>query len=346
MSSTRLYTFSGATGVATTPYHISSGEEGVSAPGSQYPCLNAPAIANTRTDLPGLEMVTADESCWLDLWFKDGWVGPHEYYAEVLYASPTLGDLDGNPARIEGAEAQTPFDVAIFDGGHLDNHIALLSTDYNGVNSSCATGILHAGDTGDVVVPDLGGTLHIWRNVLVGTMLHHTADIGTDGLSHDQEPTSSPALANLDLDADLEIAVGSTNGRLYAFNYDGTPLTGWSGGVLLDGSPITGSPIVGELDGDISDYEIAVGTNAGNIYVFHANGTPVAGFPKTCNVWWGTNRIRSAPVIDDVDGDGKVELIVSGSRAIFKFDLDATYNVSRMPWPTFHKNNARTGHVN
>ncbi len=58
-----------------------------------------------------------------------------------------------------------------------------------------------------------------------------------------------------------------------------------------------------------------------------------------------TAEVLSSPAIDDIDADGKVEVVVAGSQGIYLFDLDAAYssNPELYPWPTFHRDNQRTG---
>jgi hypothetical protein len=60
----------------------------------------------------------------------------------------------------------------------------------------------------------------------------------------------------------------------------------------------------------------------------------------------------SSPVIDDVDGDGNVDIIAASTGSvststggIFIFPLNAAYHPERVPWPTFHHDNARTGTI-
>jgi hypothetical protein len=50
-------------------------------------------------------------------------------------------------------------------------------------------------------------------------------------------------------------------------------------------------------------------------------------------------------VIDDLDNDGRVDVLVAGERGIYLFKFDAPYSgdPSHYPWPTFHKDNQRTG---
>lgn len=67
--------------------------------------------------------------------------------------------------------------------------------------------------------------------------------------------TSSPALADVDGDEEIEIIVGCQDGKLYAFNPDVSAVTGFPITVC---NSITSSPAVGDIDLD-GDIEIVVG---------------------------------------------------------------------------------------
>ena len=95
-------------------------------------------------------------------------------------------------------------------------------------------------------------------------VFHHDASVAENWpvfITGDYERTeSSPAVANIDLDPEVEIVVGSGNGSglwndLYAFNYDGSPLPRFP----LQGEDIYSSPAVGDIDRD-GVLELAVGS--------------------------------------------------------------------------------------
>ncbi|MFN3763837.1 MAG: hypothetical protein ACK4WK_11645, partial [Anaerolineae bacterium] len=89
---------------------------------------------------------------------------------------------------------------------------------------------------------------------------------------------SSPALADLDGDGDLEIIIGS------GYN-------GMSGPGQCSDSP--------------SDPDCY-----GAVYAWHHNGSPVSGFPMWPKDYMNKNGfVRSSPTVADVDGDGQLEIL-------------------------------------
>jgi len=119
---------------------------------------------------------------------------------------------------------------------------------------------------------------------------------------------SSPALADIDGDGDLEIIVGSDSWYVYAWNYDGTAVPNWP---QLSADYVMSSPVVGDINGD-GDPEIVCGCGGyfgeQGVWAWHADGTVVAGWPAT-----KTGYIESSPALGDIDGDGALEVVV-GSR--------------------------------
>ena len=112
---------------------------------------------------------------------------------------------------------------------------------------------------------------------------------------------------NLDDDPELEL-VYPVGAVLYAFNVDGSDVTGWP--QALD-YPTDGAASFGDIDGD-GIGEIVVTTHQtatfafGTIYAFEINGTNVAGFP-VATVGGGVRT----PVLADIDGDGALEIIIA-----------------------------------
>lgn len=159
---------------------------------------------------------------------------------------------------------------------------------------------------------------------------------------------STPAAGDLDGDRQLDLVVGSEAGRIFAWRPDGTALPGWpinlrhrlwSGPTLLPGPRIAmlgsyqmfvldehGRPVKGwpqpalgwgdataATDGSLLVVStLAEGVppailglrNAGALHAWRLNGEALPGFPVRLD-----HDSDSSPVLADLDGDGRVEII-------------------------------------
>jgi hypothetical protein len=79
---------------------------------------------------------------------------------------------------------------------------------------------------------------------------------------------SSPALADIDADGDLEIIIGGQDGKLYGFHHNGDTVVGFP---IDIGHPITSSPAIADIDLD-GDIEIAVGAMNDSLYIWDLPG--------------------------------------------------------------------------
>ncbi|HET9887626.1 MAG TPA: C25 family cysteine peptidase [bacterium] len=156
--------------------------------------------------------------------------------------------------------------------------------------------------------------------------------------------TGSPAVANLDGDAQLEVVFATHGGKIYAFNHNGTGFTQPSG-VLATPDPgapgnkqfMTASPIIADIDGD-GDFEIFIGNHNGNFYGYHHNGTLITGFPFHTNL-----EIHATAAAGDLDGNGDFEVaFASYDGSVNVVDFTGPVSAAAMPWPTQGQNNART----
>ena len=127
---------------------------------------------------------------------------------------------------------------------------------------------------------------------------------------------SSPALADLDGDGDLEVVVGSYDKKLYVWHHDGTPLSGWP--KTMAGSA-AGHPAVGDLDDDGDLEVVATAIYPGDpfvnppqtyIYAWHHNGTASAGWPKS----FAGLTLNATPALGDLDGDGDLEVVFTSAE--------------------------------
>lgn len=149
-------------------------------------------------------------------------------------------------------------------------------------------------------------------------------------------PTRGPLLVDLDGQPGLEIVQSSTEGKLYAWHYDGTPVAGFP--VSTTGFPQYPASVA-DLDGD-GDMEIALNTrgltSGGRFYIFDHNGAALPGFPININ----NNNCEASPTLYDLDGDGQLEIITQ-ERAypigyIHIFEMDGTEWSGNWPFAMSH----------
>ena len=142
---------------------------------------------------------------------------------------------------------------------------------------------------------------------------------------------TSPAVGNLDSDDQLEIVVG-TQTQVFAWNHDGSNLTGWP---IAGFSGMSSSSAIADID-ELAGPEVIIGSGDHNLYAWHADGSKVKGWPLITGDW-----IAASPAIGDIDGDGDYE-VVAGSmdKSIYVWNTKGTTNKD---WPMFHYDAENTG---
>jgi FG-GAP-like repeat len=134
---------------------------------------------------------------------------------------------------------------------------------------------------------------------------------------------STPAIGDLDGDGRNEVVVGTLDQRIYAVSgATGVDKPGWPFWV---GDTIWSSPALADLDGD-GKLEVIIGSDShdqptglsfspttagGLLFVLNSSGALRPGFPIQYD-----QVIASAPVVGDIDGDGRPE-IVFGTGSFF-----------------------------
>lgn len=133
------------------------------------------------------------------------------------------------------------------------------------------------------------------------------------GTSTNGQIWSTPTLADLNNDGNLEVLCGSDDGKYYVLKHDGTPY--YANPWLFDtlGIGVRGTGTVTDIDHNGS-LEIFVGSDLGALYAFNANGTgltqPSGVFHQTANGsgQTGNPSIWGPCAVADLDGDGIKEI--------------------------------------
>jgi hypothetical protein len=136
--------------------------------------------------------------------------------------------------------------------------------------------------------------------------------------------STSAAIGNIDPStSELEVVVNGDDGILYAWHHDGQGVLSPEG-IFVDnlGSCWT-EPAIADVnaDGTLEIVRVQWFTSVPKLYVLQADGSSLPGFPARLEGDWGT---FSTPAVQDLDGDGLLEIIAmghsSGNVYVFKAD--------------------------
>ena len=130
---------------------------------------------------------------------------------------------------------------------------------------------------------------------------------------------SAPAFGDIDGDGEGEIVVarisGSSSGTIYAFEKDGTTVTGFP----INHGYSTRSPVLADLDGD-GALEIIVSKRIypnGEVWVYKGDGTVFPGWPQS-----ESGVPASSVAVGDITGDNVPEIVFEAYTSIYVWDKD------------------------
>ncbi len=275
---------------------------------------NPPSLGDVDGD--GIDEIFLDEEDQrLHAYRANGSVVPGWPVFEPLFDqkrhTPAIVDIDGDGdleiLSVTGAPGTTAYLLAYHHSGEaVAGYPVVLPS--SGVNSFLAVGDVDGdGDEEIVVFKYAGNPTGIGVVILSpnGTVERTITAAGAPpGYG------TAPALADLDGDSFPEIILQADH-AIYAWKGDGSLVPGWPqlGPPFRDDGH--SAPVIGDLTGDCQP-EIAVtmssSTVTGDVLVYDRGGNLHPAFPKALPIGDG-----AVPAIADFDGDGRNELIVSGS---------------------------------
>lgn len=172
-------------------------------------------------------------------------------------------------------------------------------------------------------------------------------------LSEDYEVIQSIAAnvvaADLDRDGRAEILLPSYDGKLHAWWLDRTEHHAWPYVIPGAGFHFASEPVVADLDNDgfaevlFTSWGQNGNGESGRLHVLNHRGEPlhVLAMPASRGGDWSGGL--AAPTLDDIDGDGELELVVNTSGAgVVAYDLPGTRH-ARPLWATGRGSYLRAG---
>jgi hypothetical protein len=253
--------------------------------------MNPPSHAGFPKTFAGKGTSVASQPVMADLGLTPG-------FNQIIFGT-RQGDLYVLQHQNDGSWAPAPgFPVNV--GAHIASSPAIGDLDGDGIPDI----VVGYGSNYDPT--HQGGAKAFHRNgALMWTVVTGPLMEGSNNWTH-APVYGTPAIGDVDGDGHMEVAFGSFDHHIYLV--DGATGANKPGWPVDAQDTVYSSPALYDIDGD-GRPDIIIGTdafqiNGGCLRVLRFDGTSVAGFPKCID-----QTINSTPVVADIDGDGRPEII-------------------------------------
>ncbi len=289
----------------------------------------------------------------------------------TLRSGPVVADINGNGVKKIIVTTQNRLLVVLnADGTSATNFPLTLD---GAMLASAAMADLNGNGSLDIVCGTIGGTLHA-IDIATGTELTGfpvtmiagsqnsitIANLDTDtypeilvtsstsghlsAYNHDGSvffqkviPGSiktSPVVADVNSDGNIDIIVTSFSGDVFIMNRDGQNFTGFPVNI---GGGIECTPVVGKFDGD-NLAGVIFGDTTGKLHSIRSDGTESANFPITIG-----GNLKISAVLCDLDGDSDLEIIIPADTGFNAVDIKR--NIQSLDWFCYLGSYNRAGNL-
>jgi outer membrane protein assembly factor BamB len=271
---------------------------------------SSPALGDVDSDGRIEVIVGADDK---NVYVLDGANGVEKWRFSTtsrVRASPTLADVDGD-GRLEILIASSQIYALDARARRVKWAYRLATTSF----SSAAVGDIDGDKQLEVVVGSYDNTVYALSGPTGTLKWKFYAGNSVE---------SSPALGDIDGDGKIEVIFGqgfiAGNNPKGVYALRGTDgARKWFFNLGVDQRVIS-SPALADIDGD-GKIEVVIGSNANKLYVFEGQGD-AQGNAKIKYIHETGYYIESSPTLGDIDGDGKIEIVV-GSHDAHLYVLEA-----------------------
>jgi hypothetical protein len=251
---------------------------------------------------------------WTNPMLKPGW--PVTVYG-YQFSSPNFGDID--PAY-DGLEVVVGGKDGALYAWHCDG------TPVTGDGRLCQVqGEIWSspaiGNINNIGAPEIVFAVRTWGNSLYA--VNNQGAILPGWPKSLPSIISSPVLADIDGDGDMEIFVCTESGDLYAFHHNGQGVYNTSGLLRHLHGSILGTPAIADINND-DRLEIVApgGDDCDSLFVFTHDGMNLPPFPISV-----ARRMPYSPVLGNILGDDRLEICVYSDSSDCVHLIDASGNI-------------------